>query len=159
MSRQTSLRTAQNGTAVTWTDHRWPGRTFTDRPVVALGRFFRLVLAVEAQGLPLGVEHRQQRHGPPPNPIEGRQRGTRMLRVQIDPLVAVVQQQLPAVLVVGVLDEDERLSEVRELVQDLVFDLLEVARVDLVVAGPLVEREREELLLLTELLREELVDE
>src|SRR4029079_14847930 len=75
------------------------------------------------------------------------------------PLVAVAHQQLTTIVVVGILDEDERIAEVRELEQPLVFDLLELARIDLVVARTIVERKREELVPLAEVGGEELVDE
>ena len=56
-----------------------------------------------------------------------------MIALQVGALVAVAQQELAAVVVVGVLDEDERVAEVGQLEQDLVLDLVELARVDLVV--------------------------
>src|SRR3954465_3674246 len=82
-----------------------------------------------------------------------------VLLVEIGALVAVAQQQLRAVVVVGVLDEDEGLAEVGELEEDLLLHLRELARVDLVVAAALVHAEREELVLAAEVLGEELVQE
>ena len=95
---------------------------------------------VVPQHLLLAVNDGQQVHRPPPDTHQRRQRAARVVTLEIRPLVAMAQEQLAAVIVVGVLDEDERVAEVGQLEQDLVLDLVELARVDLVVPGPLVER-------------------
>src|SRR5438045_9738637 len=73
--------------------------------------------------------------------------------------MSMAEEQLAAVLVVGVSDEDEGVAEVGQLEEHLVLDLLELARVDLVVAAAVVDREGEELVPLAEVGGEVLVDE
>src|SRR4029079_12428166 len=122
-------------------------------------RLLDLFLAVEAEHLLLALDDRQQVDRPPPDAHQRGDRRARVVDLQVGPLVAVPHQQLAAVVVVGVLDEDERVAEVRQREQHLVLDLLELARVDLVVAGAIVQREREEPVPLAEVGGEELVDE
>jgi len=69
------------------------------------------------------------------------------------------EEQLAAVLVVRVLDPDDRLAHVRELEEELGLDLRKVAVGYLVAARPLVVLEDEELILIAELGREKGVDE
>ena len=82
-----------------------------------------------------------------------------MVELEVDALVLVAQEELAAVVEVAVDDVDERLAEVRQAEQQPLLHLLELARLDLPVARPLVETEAVELLVDAELGREELVDE
>ena len=78
------------------------------------------------------------------------QRGQRLARVvgaQIDAVVLVLEQELAAVSVVRVDDVDERIAEVRELEEQLLLHLLELAALDLEAIVPPGEAERVELLL------------
>src|SRR5438045_7904458 len=111
------------------------------------GGLLRVILAVVAEDLALPVDDGDEVDGAAPDALQGGQRRLGVLLVQVGALVAVPQQQLGAVVVVGVLHEDERLAEVGELEEDLLLHLLELARVDLVVAAALVEPEGEELVL------------
>src|SRR5262245_29669086 len=71
----------------------------------------------------------------------------------------MTQEQLRAVLEVAILDEHDRLAEVGQALQQLLLHFLELAALDLVVTGALVEAEGEKLVRTAEILGEELVDE
>ena len=73
------------------------------------------------------------------------ERVARVVHLEVDALVLVLEQQLAAVLEVAVLDVDERLAEVGQPEEQLVLHLLELAALDLPVARALVEAEGEEL--------------
>src|SRR5207248_1641851 len=105
------------------------------------------------------VDAREDVDRPLPHARQRLERVARMVHLQIDALVLVLEHELAAVLEVAVLDVDERLPEVGQPEQQLVFDLLELAALDLPVARALVEPEGEELVAAAELLGEELVDE
>src|SRR5206468_119453 len=79
--------------------------------------------------------------------------------LQLDAAVAVLEKQLAAVLIVAVLDVNDRPADVREIKQQALFHLLKFAAFDLVVAGILVESEGKELVLAAKIERQELVDE
>src|SRR5205823_6248723 len=96
---------------------------------------------------------------PLPDARQAFERVARVIHFQIRALVLVLEQQLAAVLEVALFDVDERLPEVGEPKEQLVFDLLELAALDLPIARALVEAERKELLFAAKLLGEELVDE
>src|SRR5690606_4584861 len=78
---------------------------------------------------------------------------------QIDPPVVVPQEELPAVLVVAVLHEDEGVPRVRELLQELLLHLLELAGLDLEAIVPIRPLEGEQPVLHRELGGQELIDE
>src|SRR5690606_25975841 len=78
---------------------------------------------------------------------------------QVNAAVLVDEKQLTAVTVVGILDVKVRVAHVRELEQELLFDLLELASGDFVAIVTRRPLEREQLLLERELWRQELVDE
>src|SRR5262249_14208383 len=96
---------------------------------------------------------------PLPDAGQAGQGVARVVELQVDPLVAVADEDLPAVLEVPVLHVDERLALGGEPGQQAILDLLGLPAVDLPVAGALVEAERVELLIDAELHGEELVDE
>src|SRR5262249_18869337 len=83
----------------------------------------------------------------------------RVVGAEIEPLVIVAQEELAPVLEVRVLDVDERAAGVRELEEELLLHLLELARLDLVPLVPVRPGEREQLLVAAEVGRQELVDE
>ena len=83
----------------------------------------------------------------------------RVVGAEVDALVIVLEEQLAAVVVVRVLDVDERVARVRELEEELLLDLLELARLDLVALVAVRPREAEQLVVAAEVGREELVDE
>src|SRR5690606_16165474 len=114
---------------------------------------------VVADPLGLVVDHRQQRDRPSPDPLEVLERVAGVTEPQVDALVAMREQQLAAVEVVGLDHVDERLAEVGQLLQQRVLDLLELARLDLVATRAAVLGEGEEPVAATELEGEELVDE
>src|SRR5215212_6878368 len=124
-----------------------------------LGTLLRVVAAIVPQDLPLAVDPGEDVGRTFPHPLEVQKRVSRMVQLQIDTFVLVLEQELPAVVEVPVLDVDERLAVVGQAEQELLLHLLELAALDLVVAGALVVTERIELLLLTELEREVLVEE
>src|SRR5262249_9291331 len=133
------------------------------RPLSKLARRLarsRTVLAtVVANDGRLPFAERREAHRPLPHAHERAQRLLRVVAAKIDPLMLVAQEKLAAVLVIRVFDVDERIAGVRQLKEQLVFDLLELARHDLeplVAIGP---REAEELVIAAELGREKLVDE
>src|SRR5262249_32575387 len=98
-------------------------------------------------------------HGALPEPHEASHDLLRVILPQVHPLVVVLQEELAAVLEVRVFDVDERTPRVRELEEELVLDLLELARLDLVPLVPARPAEAEEFLIAAEVRRQELVDE
>jgi hypothetical protein len=79
--------------------------------------------------------------------------------VEVDALVLVAEQELSAVLVVGVFDGDEGVAEVGELGEQLLFDRLELARVDLEAVVAVDHPKVKSLCSIDELRREKLVNE
>src|ERR1700722_17019426 len=122
-------------------------------------RLLGLLFAVEAEHLLLALDDGQQVDRAAPDAAERRQSRAGLVDLQVGPLVPMADEELAAVLVVGVLDVDEGVAEVGQREEHLVFDLLELARVDLVVAAAIVHRKREELVPLAEVGGEVLVDE
>src|SRR5262249_27117060 len=114
---------------------------------------------VERQGRRLTVHDRLQVDGPAPDELNVRQGVGRVVQPQVHAVVVVLQEQLPAVAVVAVYYINPRFSEVRQAVKQPLLDLLELARLDHVLPGLLLEGEAEELVLPAELGGEERVDE
>src|SRR5690606_3796303 len=115
--------------------------------------------AVVAEELLSLLDGRLDVDGAPPDAGEVGQGVPRALRLERKTGVLVTQVELAPILVVPILDEDDRLPEIRELIEELALDLLEVAALDHVLARLAIEGVREELMTLAEVLREELVDE
>src|SRR5438874_1796568 len=96
---------------------------------------------------------------PLPQLIQVRERVLRVIRLQFDAAVAVFQKQLTAVLIVAVLHINNRPADVGQVKEQPLLDLLELAALDLVIAGVLVEAKGKQLVLAAEIEREKLVDE
>src|SRR5437762_3180917 len=118
-----------------------------------------MLATVVAQDRRFALDHRRHAHGSFPNADQRAQRFLCVVGAKVDALVLVFQEQLAAVFEVAVLDIDERITRIGELEQELLFDLLELARVDLVALVSIRPREAEKLVLAAELGRQELVDE
>src|SRR6185312_3922176 len=119
----------------------------------------RVLLAVEAHHQALAFDPGDEVHRPAPERGHVHERVAGVVHLEIDALILMAEEQLAAILEVAVDDFDVRLAEVRELVQELLFNLFKLSVDDLVSLSLVVVAEDEELLLLAELGREELVDE
>src|SRR3954452_21666742 len=82
-----------------------------------------------------------------------------MVQPQVDPKMLVLQVELAPVAVVAVLDPDDRLAEIRQVEQEPLLDLLELAALDLVRIVLVVVFVAEKLITLAEILRQIRVDE
>jgi hypothetical protein len=118
-----------------------------------------MFLAIERELARRVVHHRFDVDGAAPDGEQVAERLARLIQLQLDPLVAMSQQQRAAIFEVGVLDLDHGLPEVGHREEQLLLDHLELARLDLVAAGALVIMEGEELMTVAEVLREEGVNE
>src|SRR4051812_5299957 len=94
-----------------------------------------------------------------PNLEQVRERVLGVVRLQLHAAIAVLQKQLAAILIVGVLHINDRPTDVREIKQQPLFYLLELAAFDLVVARIVVEPEGKQLVLAAKVERQELIDE
>src|SRR5690606_34503047 len=138
-----------------------PPPRFARPRTLASGRVVpdRVLLAVEAEQDRLAIGARRDAHRPPPDADERAQGFTGVVGPEVDAAMIVVEQELPAVLEVRVLDVDDGVSEIRELREQLLLHRAELARLDLVALAPARPVVREELVLDRELLGQELVDE
>src|SRR4051812_10782610 len=118
-----------------------------------------MLLAVITEQDLLAVGERREVHGAAPDAHERRERLVRVVVPEIHAAVIMDEQELAAILEVRVLDEDERIAEVRELREQALFDVLELARVDLEALVAVRPAEAEELVLEREVLGQKLVDE
>src|SRR3569832_785993 len=130
-----------------------------NRKLGVLRRTLGDVAVLAAEELALVLDLREQRDRASPHLRGVAQRIPRLASIEIGALVDVAEQQLAAVREVAVLDDDHRLAAVGQHLQQLILHLLELAAHDLPVARALLEAERIELLVDTELEREELVEE
>src|SRR5262249_16046562 len=105
------------------------------------------VLAVEGDQPLLVVHHRFEMYRPRPELMDIAHRVAGVVHLEVDALVTRAQIQLAAVVVVAVLDVDKRLAVVGEPEQQLLLDLLELTRSDLVEISVAVIAEGEQLLL------------
>ena len=96
--------------------------------------------------------------GAAPDALQIRQRVAGVVVLQLSPLELVLEIQLAAVFVVAVGHVDERPAVIGEARQQLLLDLLELPRGDVVGIIPFVVGKAEELVFVTELRREEGVD-
>src|SRR3954447_11469207 len=87
------------------------------------------------------------------------QRILRVVELQVDPEMLVVEVQLTTVPVVAVLHPDDRLAEVGQAEEQAILDLLELAALDLVRLVLVVVLEAEHLVASAEVGRQERVDE
>src|SRR5262249_32517316 len=87
---------------------------------------------------------RGQMHRASPDVLDVGQGVRRLVEPQLDARVLVLEQQLAAVAVVAVYYIDPRFSEVSQAEQEALLDFLEIARLDVVLAGLLGVGEREE---------------
>src|ERR1019366_2271821 len=78
----------------------------------ALQRPIAVLAAVETQEAGLAFNHGRHARRSVPNAMNGGQGGAAVIHVQVHAFVAVVQEQLAAVVEIGVLDGDERLAEI-----------------------------------------------
>src|SRR4051794_34202022 len=97
--------------------------------------------------------------GPAPDEVHVGERVAGLAQAQVHALVPVPQEQLAAVAVVAVYYKDPRFAEVRQAEQEPLLDLLEVARLDEVLAVLLLPGEGEQVVPDAELRRQERVDE
>src|SRR5262249_34986211 len=104
--------------------------------VRVLGALLRVVAAVEPEDLALAVDLGEDVDGPLPDLGDVGQRVARVVELEVDALVAVVQEQLGAVLEVPVDDIDEGLAVVGQAEQQLVLPLLGLPAAALPVAPP-----------------------
>ena len=109
-----------------------------------------MLAAIEANRHLLGLDQGEEVHGPLPHAHEALHDLARIVGTEIDALVIVAEQELAAVVVVRVLDVDERVAGVRELEEELLLHLLELARLDLVALVSVRPGEAEELLVAAE---------
>ena len=106
----------------------------------------------------LAFDDRLQMHRPAPQGLQIGQRVHRAVHTQLYSIILVPEQQFAPVFVVSVNYVDERPAVVGQAEQKSLFHLLKFARLDHVVVLRLVVGEREQLVLLTELRRQEGVD-
>src|SRR5256714_780187 len=135
----------------------WPRASFGGASVVDFS--IRMVAAVEPHQDALPVHAGDDGHGPAPHRLQVDERVLGIVDAQVDAVVTVGEEQLPAVLEIPVHDFDDGLAEVGELLEELALHLLELAVEDLPAVPLLVEAVDEELLLGGEVGGEELVDE
>src|SRR5687767_15272349 len=109
-----------------------------------------MLAAVEAHHHLLALDDREEVHGALPYADEALHDLARVVGAEIHALVIVLEEELAAVVVVRVLDVDERVARVRELEEELLLDLLELARLDLDALVPIRPRDREELVVAAE---------
>src|SRR5438309_625231 len=96
------------------------------------------------QGRP-PVDARLQMDRSRPQAVEMTQRVLGVVEPQVDAEILVMQVKLAAVAVVGILDPDDRLTEIRQVEQEPLLDLLELAALDLVHLGLVIVPVAEEL--------------
>ena len=104
------------------------------------------------------VDDGVQMDRPPPNCPHIAQGVGGLVQLQVNPLVIVLEQQFAAVAVVGVGHVNPRLPEVRQSEEQPLFDLLELAGLNDVIAPLFIVREGKDLMFLTKLWRQEGVD-
>src|ERR1051326_6236517 len=100
-----------------------------------------------------------QMHRTTPDRIDILQRIFRVIDPKIDTLMPMIEQQFPAIFEVAVGNVDKWLSKIGERKQQLLFDALPVPIGNFINAAFRIELVREEPALVTELFREERVDE
>src|SRR5262245_65263323 len=98
-------------------------------------------------------------HRASPDRLNVPQRLGRVIKLEVNARVLVLEQQLAAVAVIAVYYIDPRFSEVSQAEQEALLDFLEIARLDVVLPGLLGVGEREEAVADAELGGEEGVDE
>src|SRR5262245_6583572 len=94
-----------------------------------------------------------------PKLVQVGERVLSVVRLQLNAAVAVLEEQLAAVLVVPILDIDDRPADVRQIKQQPLFHFVEFAAFDFIIARILVESEGKELVAAAEIEGQELVDE
>src|SRR5262249_19578101 len=96
---------------------------------------------------------------PAPDELEVGQRVARLVLAEVHSIMFMTQQQLAAIAVVAVHDKNPRFAEVRQAEQQPFLDLVELPRLDDELAGLVLKRETEHLVIATELRRQEGIDE
>src|ERR1700712_3933104 len=119
----------------------------------------QVLFAVVAQERGLAVDDGVDLDWTLPYALERAEHLARVVDLEVEALVVVLEQQLATVFVVGVRDVDEGLARVGEREEDLLLHLLELAGLDLPAIALFVVAKGVELLRYHELFRQILVDE
>src|SRR5262249_17345306 len=118
-----------------------------------------VVGSIESHQARLVLDHRLQVYRPAPDGLHVPQRIRGPVQLQVEAVVFMPEQQFTAVLVVAVHHVDERAAGVGQAEQEPLLDLLELARLDNVIASLFIIPVAEHLMLLTKLGREETIYE
>jgi hypothetical protein len=113
---------------------------------------------VECEHLGLALDGGFQVDRARPDLVQISDRVFGVIDAEIDPFVAVFEQQFAAILEIGIAYVNERLSEIGEAGQQLLFDALPISIGDLVNTSFGIELIDEESVLVTEFLGEERID-
>src|SRR5262249_11484275 len=134
-------------------------RRTASRLICLSSGFDAVVGAVEGQRGRLAVDDRLQVRRPPPDELDVGQGVGRLVEPEVDARVLLPQEQLAAVAVVAVYYINPRLAEVRQAEEEPLLDFLELAGLNDVLAGLLLEGVGEHLLPGAKLRGQEGVDE